>query len=77
MERADLALGSKAPRLKDAAQMLRTAAQRFVLLKYALDRLLTFISVIFGQVKTFFSKLIYIFLIEHCSLFASAFPTES
>ena len=32
MERAGLALGLKAPRLKDAVQMLRTAAQRFVLL---------------------------------------------
>jgi hypothetical protein len=61
MERADLALGLTTSRPKDAAQMLRTAAQRFVLFKYALDRLLTFIRVIFGQVKTFFSKLIYIF----------------
>ena len=66
MERADLALGSKAPRLKDGAQMLRTAAQSFVLFEKCLDRLFMFISVIFGQVKLYFSELIYIFLNKHC-----------
>jgi hypothetical protein len=56
MERADLALGSKAPRLKDAAQMLRTAAQRFVLFEKCLDRLFMFISFSFGQVKNFLAN---------------------
>ena len=56
--------------------MLRTAAQRVVLFEKCLDRLFMFISFSFGQVKTFFSELIYIFLIEHCEPNCKCIPHQ-